>query len=365
MKTQKTNSQDCNKVAIAEAECFVCNCLKKVGANNATAKAVTRALTSTSGQGIDSHGIRLLPHYLKVLQGGRINGNPVLNFKALSAATGTLDADNGFGHLAGYRAIEEGIKLAEASGVGAVTVTNSSHFGAAGCYTLAAAEAGYLALALSNSDKLVLAHDGLAPFHGTNPFSFAAPVKGQAPFLLDMATSSIPLNRALHYQSMGQPLPPDVAVDSDGAMTTDAHQFSALLPLGGKTYGYKGAALAGMCEVLSAAVTGMAFSHQLLAINSPDLATPRKLGHFFLVMRPEAFISTDTYEEQIAAYLADLRNQSAVSGAQVMAPGDREWEVLRERQSTGIPVDPFLWASLAEIASTLNVPTMTPLPLRQ
>ncbi len=71
----------------------------------------------------------------------------------MSAATGILDGDDGFGHLAGYRAIEEGMKLAESSGIGAVTVTNSSHFGAAGSYPLMAAERGYLALALSNSDN--------------------------------------------------------------------------------------------------------------------------------------------------------------------------------------------------------------------
>jgi len=350
------DSKSYKKVTLSEAECFVHNCLEKVGADADSAKAVARALIEASGKGVDSHGIRLLPHYLKVLQGGRINGNPVLSFKALSAATGVLDADNGFGHLAGYRAIEEGMKLAETSGIGAVTVINSSHFGAAGCYTLAAAEAGYLAFAFSNSDKLVLAHDGLAPFHGTNPLSFAAPVKGQAPFLLDMATSSIPLNRALHYQSIGRPLPPDVAVDGNGAMTTDAHQFAALLPLGGKNYGYKGAGLAGLCEVLCSAVTGMAFSHQLLSISGPDLSTPRKLGHFVLVMKPEAFIAADVYEAQISTYLADLRSQSGASDSQVMAPGDREWNVLQERKVTGLPVDPVLWASLAEIASALAVP---------
>ncbi len=95
-----------------------------------------------------------------------------------------------------------------------------------------------------------------------------------------MATSSIPYNRVLHYQSIHRPLPEDVAVDSTGAMTTDPLDTEALLPLGGRAYGYKGAALAGLCEVLCSALTGMAFSHQLLAINGSDLSTPRHLGHF-------------------------------------------------------------------------------------
>jgi LDH2 family malate/lactate/ureidoglycolate dehydrogenase len=343
------------KVTSTELLTFINSSLRAAGADWASAEAVSQSLVGASSRGVDSHGLRLLPHYLNVLQNGRINGNPQITFKALSASTGTLNGDDCFGHLAGYRAIEEGIKLADKSGMGAVTVINSSHFGAAGSYSLLAAEQGYIALVVSNSDKLVLAHDGVAPFHGTNPISFAAPVKDQNPYLLDMATSSIPYNRVLHYQSIDRPLPKDVAVDGAGDMTTDPLNTEALLPLGGRGYGYKGAALAGMCEVLCSALTGMAFSHQLLAINGPDLSTPRHLGHFFLVMKPEAFIDPDIYADQLSTYLADLREQSAVSDAKVMAPGDREWDVQQKRQANGIPIDPPLWENLKSIAAELNI----------
>lgn len=363
MKTngvKNDNEKDWVRVASAELLGFVNDSLRAAGTDHASADAVAQSLVGASLRGVDSHGLRLLPHYLLVLQKGRINGTPRLKFKALSASTGTLNGDNCFGHLAGYRAIEEGIKLADKSGMGAVTVINSSHFGAAGSYSLMAAEQGYLALVLSNSDKLVLAYDGLAPFHGTNPISFAAPVKDQEPYLLDMATSSIPYNRVLHYQSIDRPLPQDVAVDGAGDMTTDPLNTEALLPLGGRGYGYKGAALAGLCEVLCSALTGMAFSHQLLAINGPDLSTPRHLGHFFLVMKPEAFIDPDLYGQQLSTYLADLRNQPAAADSKVMAPGDREWAVQKTRQADGIPVDPPLWNNLKNIATELGIRPLNP-----
>lgn len=334
---------------------FIDAILRKAGADKASADAVARSLVGASLRGVDSHGLRLLPHYVTVLQEGRINGRPDMNFTRRSAATGVLDGDDGFGHLCGYRAVEEGMRLAEESGIGAVSVTNSSHFGAAGSYTLVAAQSGYLALALSNSDKLVLAYDGVAPFHGTNPISFAAPVRDQEPYLLDMATSSIPYNRVLHYQTIHRPLPEDVAVDGAGDMTTDPLSTRALLPLGGRGYGYKGAGLAGLCEVLCSAMTGMAFSHQLLAINGPDLSTPRHLGHFFLVMKIDAFTDPQVYHRQISTYLTDLRSQTAVPDSKVMAPGDREWAVQSVRQAEGIPVDPPLWDSLAKIAGALGV----------
>ncbi len=334
---------------------FVHACLERAGADKPSAEAVTRALVGASLRGVDSHGVRLLPHYILALKGGRINSAPKLRYNRLSGGTGRLNADDGFVPLAGYRAIEEGIRLAEENGIGAVTVTNSSHFGAAGSYTLSAAEAGYLAIAACNSDKLVLPHDGIASFHGTNPISFAAPVAEGRPYLFDMATSSIPLNRVYLYQNIGRALPPDVAVDEHGAMTTDAKETAALLPTGGEGFGFKGAGLASMCEVLSSALTGMAFSNHLLDMGGPDYTTRRHLGHFFLVMKPEAFIDPDVYKEQMAGYLADMRAQPSRPQSRIMAPGDREWAEEAVRLEAGIPFDPFVWTEFAELADTLGM----------
>ncbi len=348
-----------HNVAYEDVQRFVRECIKKAGADKPSTQAVTRALVGASCRGVDSHGIRLLPHYIKALTGGRINGSPKLSYKQLSGGTGCLDADDGFGHPAGYRAIEEGILLADKNGIGAVTVTNSSHFGAAGSYTIHAAEAGYLAIAVCNSDKLVLPHDGIVSFHGTNPISFAAPVAGGRPYLFDMATSSIPLNRVLLYRAIGRELPTDVAVDEGGSPTTDAGRTEALMPVGGTNFGFKGAGLAGMCEVLSSALTGMAFSNHLLNMGGPDYTTRRHLGHFFLVMKPEAFINPDVYREQMAGYLTDLRAQPARPETRIMAPGDREWTEETVRLKTGIPLDHIVWAEFVELAETFGLVPLT------
>lgn len=345
----------CRWVACEDVRRFIRECLEKTGADDASVTAVTRSLVEASCRGVDTHGIRLLPHYIKALMGGRINGFPKMHFDRLTGGTGRLDADDGFGHLAGYRAVEEGMRLADENGIGAVTVINSSHFGAAGSYTLSAAEAGYLAIALCNSDKIVLAFDGLEPFHGTNPFSFAAPVAEGRPYLIDMATSSIPLNRVLQYRAIGRPLPDDVAVDAQGNMTTDAERTAALLPVGGSGYGFKGAALAGMCEVLSSALTGMAFSNHLLSMGGPDYTTHRHLGHFFLVIKPESFIDFGLYLKLMAGYLSDLRAQPAQSGARVMAPGDREWAEEAIRRESGLPLDQADWKAFCELSESLEI----------
>src|ERR1019366_4732091 len=158
---------------------FASNALTAAGTEVEAAQSVANALTETSMRGVDSHGIRLLLHYIKVVQGGRINPSPKLAFTKTGLSTGIVDGDNGFGHHASYFAMDRAVAIAGESGVGAVSVINSSHFGAAGSYVLRAADKGYVGLGFCNSDSFVLAHDGVHSFHGTNPIAFAAPVPGK------------------------------------------------------------------------------------------------------------------------------------------------------------------------------------------
>ena len=340
---------------------FMKTALAAVGADRASATAVSRALVTASRMGTDSHGLRLLPHYVKALEGGRIKGAPTMAFHQRLAATGFLDADDGLGHLAGYTAIEHAIKMAESVGIGAVAVGNSSHFGAAGCYALAAAERGYVGLAFCNSDPFVLLHDGAKPFHGTNPIAFAAPVAGELPYLLDMATSSVPWNRVQQYGAIGRELPEQVAADATGKVSRDPSEIAALLPLGGNGFGFKGAGLGGMVEILSSMLSGMQHGFNLLPMGGPDMASPRGVGHFFLVMKPDAFVEEGTFARSLAEYLADLRDQPAIQGAQVMAPGDREWRCQEQRDVEGIPLDSANQLAYTELANQYRITPVTKL----
>lgn len=184
-------------------EARVENALRNAGAAQGSAAAAVRAMMHASLIGVDSHGVRLVVHYDRVLRGGRVNGTPNLSVRRTAAATAVVDGDNALGHHAAYVAMDKAIELARESGIGAVGVIRSSHFGAAGAYARVAAEAGMIGFATTNSDKVVAPFQGREPFHGTNPLAFAAPSGGARPWLLDMATSSIPLNRLLLCKSLG------------------------------------------------------------------------------------------------------------------------------------------------------------------
>ncbi len=155
---------------------------------------------------------------------------------------------------------------------------------------------------------------GVKAFFGTNPISFAVPVEGAQPMLLDMATSSIPLNRVLLRRDTGTALPPEVAIDAAGAMTVDPFAAAALMPLGGAGYGYKGAGLAVMVDLLCAAFTGMLHGARLPSFAGVDVTWPAKLGHFFIIFDTTAFQPKDSFANRIHEFLSELRDQAARPG---------------------------------------------------
>ena len=317
---------------------FCTEVLSAAGADGPTAEAASRAIMHGTVHGIDSHGVRLLGHYVKTLRNGRINGAPRLSFRRVRSGTGLLDADHAHGALATFAAADHSLEMARESGIAAVGIRNTSHFGPAGAYAVAVAERGMLGFICANSDSFVRLHDGAARFHGTNPIALAVPSGDAHPWLLDMATSAIPYNRVQLYRSIGESLPPSVASDGAGEDTRDPGAVEMLAPLGAGV-GFKGAGLAGLAEIFSAVLTGMRLSPEILPMEGPDLATPREMGAFVMVIDPEGFVGAEIVKAGMVRYLAALRASPARPGTQVLAPGDREWAEAQRRRRDGVMLD--------------------------
>ena len=74
-----------------------------------------------------------------------------------------------------------------------VTARNSSHFGASAWWAQKLAAAGLIGIVMCNATPLVAAWQGRDKILGTNPICMAVP--GPNTFLLDMATTTVALNR--------------------------------------------------------------------------------------------------------------------------------------------------------------------------
>lgn len=342
------------RVTLSQLDRFCREAFAAIGADAATADAATRAMLHGTRLGVDSHGIRLLPHYLQALEGGRLNRAPVVKRVGGAGAIEVLDADNAHGAVGTYRAMERAVELARDFGLGAVAVRDSSHFGPAGAYSIEAARAGFIGFTFCNSDSFVRLHDGAMRFHGTNPISVAVPVAGDDPWLLDMATSAVPYNRVQLYRSLGVELPEGVASDTAGIDTRDPEVADMLAPVGA-AFGFKGAALAGVAEILSAVLTGMKLSFDILPMAGPDFSTPRGIGAFTLALNPDAFLDRAAFDAGMRRYMKVLRESPARSGARVMAPGDREWRVAAERDRDGVSLDPATAEAFRELSARLGL----------
>lgn len=317
------------------------------GVAEESARHVVSSVVETSLRGVDSHGIHLFPHYCRAAVAGRVNPRPAIEVARRSAATAVLDADHGFGHHAGSAAIALAAELADASGIGAVAVRDSTHFGAAAYFALQAARRGYLGCAFTNADALVRAFGGEAPFFGTNPICLTAPMAGEEPFCLDMATSTVSWNRVLDHRRTGRPLAPGWAADAAGSDTTDPAAAAMLQPLGG----YKGFGLGMMVEILCSLLADGPAARELLAMYAAPLTARRQISHFFLVVKIDAFVAAGRFAERLAGLARQIRTAPAAVGneAGVMVPGDPEKRSFAERSADGIPIDEAKLAELVEL----------------
>ena len=222
--------------------------LKDKGVNQDSIHHVVSSLIDTSLRGVDSHGINLFPHYCRELDAGRINKNPHFQINQTAVSTASMNADHGFGYHAGVVAMDKAIELAKNTGMGAVSVKDSSHFGAAAYFGLRAAEKDCLGFAFTNADDLVKAHGGKESFFGTNPICFTAPMNSEEPFCLDMSTSVVSWNKIQNYRQSNESIPLGWAFDENGCEVTDPHKAKTLNPIGG----YKGFGLGAMVDILCA-----------------------------------------------------------------------------------------------------------------
>lgn len=325
--------------------------LTKADLDEETCEAVSFGLCETSLRGVDSHGIRLLPHYTRSALLGRKNPRPNYHFNQVFPAFGHLDADNTFGHAAGMKAIDLAMPIAQEYGIGAVAVSNSSHPGAMASFALRAARKGYIAFAFTHADALVSSYGGKRSYFGTNPICIAAPRRESEPFCLDMAPTMISWNKLLGVRERGESLPDKFAADEKGNPTADPALAQALLTIGG----YKGYGIAAMGEVLCGVLTGMEFGRSIPPMFTSSMEKPRHLGQFYMVMRVDVCLSQTDFESRLQQMTDEVRSEPSKPEERVQLANDPQIEEAQRRHKQGIPVDDSLLTEFQKLSSELNV----------
>ena len=347
---------------------FCVRVFEKLDVPAVDAKITADVLVEADLRGIDSHGVARLRRYVKGLQDGVMLAHPEEMTVSETATTALIDAGAGLGQPVSYRAMKLSIEKAKKYGTGFVTVRNSNHYGIAGYYAMMALEYNMIGISMTNADVLVVPTFGRHAVLGTNPIAMAVPTGQERPFVLDMATSTVPRGKLETYDRQGKAMPLGWATDEKGIPTADAHRVldnfrarrgGGLLPLGGAGElfsGHKGYGLALLVDILSAVLPGAAYANTVYPKTPQGKPLPANLGHFFGTIKVEAFRSVDGFKSSMDDLIRRLKDSPKAEGAdRIYVHGEKEYEEAERRTREGVPLDAKVEADLRAIGQELNV----------
>jgi LDH2 family malate/lactate/ureidoglycolate dehydrogenase len=352
------------RVDEAALTAFTAAIVEHAGVRAAAARITAEVLVASDVRGIESHGVARLEQYIAMIEAGVMDPAAQPEIVRQSAATALVDAHNGLGQVAGVFAMRLAIEKACTADVGVVSVCHTNHYGIAGYYAMMALEHDLIGISLTNSSPLVAATGGRAAVLGTNPIAFAAPSGGPLPFVLDMATSTVPRGRIEVAARKEIPLGPGWAVDVEGRPTLDAQAAleGALLPLGGaaESAGYKGYGLAAMVDILTGVLSGSLYGPLVAYLWS--LERPSNLGQFFMALRPEALCGLDDFQRRLQDLQRLLKEAPlAVDAGEILLAGEKEQRATERNRREGVPIHPKVVARLGELGAAAG---LDPLPVR-
>lgn len=322
--------------------------VRATGSSDGEAAAVADHLVRSNLCGHDSHGIGMLPDYVRMASAGLLVPNQTLRTVSDAGAVLVFDGGRGYGQTMAAEAMRRGVARAGELGAAIVALRNSSHIGRIGYWAEQCAASGMASIHFVN----VADHAAYqAPYAcsdarlGTNPFCAALPGADGPSVLLDMATSAIAFGKARVARNKGVPVPEGSLIDAAGRPTTDPTDYvdgrgGALVSFGL----HKGSGLAILCELLGAALTGG------LTIQPGN---PRHGGivnnMLSIIIDPAAMGSPGAIAEEVEAVKGWIKASPPAPGFdEVLLPGEPERLAFAKRSAEGIPLDE---RSLADIVA--------------
>ncbi|MBS3763434.1 MAG: Ldh family oxidoreductase [Planctomycetes bacterium] len=298
--------------------------LENEGVASARARIVVDHMLTATLWGRSTHGFSVrFPYILKQAQEGA--GEKQLEIVESSPIRVVVDANEGFGYLAGYRCTEILRDRVSKNGSATIALRNTRHTGMIGYYTNILARAGTVAMAFGNCVPLMAPYGGKEALLGTNPISFAFPAEPD-PILVDMATSALSYGDVTERDQAGETLPEGCALGPEGEPTADAAEAreGALLPFGG----HRGGALAVAVQLLAGVFTG--------AAPIPDEG--KDYGLLMIGYRRGLLAGEQNYDHAVQEFIQRYLSVPERPGMEVRLPGSQRYENLRQREKQPIEI---------------------------
>ncbi|WP_332827034.1 Ldh family oxidoreductase [Ramlibacter sp.] len=317
------------------------------------AEAVAGILVEGDLLGHTTHGLQLLPGYLKEVESGsmRVQGDPEV-IHATPAAL-TWNGRRLPGPWLVLQAMQAATRMARACGTGSVAIRQSHHIACLAAFHKRATDEG-LMMILASSDAnsaSVAPFGGLDAVFTPNPISVGIPTSG-APIVTDISTSATTngLTGRLHQE--GGRLPAPWLIDGHGKPSDDPAVLfkepkGTILPLGGLDSGHKGYGLSLTVEALTGGLAGF------------GRADPKQgwgATVFLQVIDPEAFAGRDAFLRQMDEVARQCHaSRPAQPGRPVRLPGEKGFALAEEQRAKGVALHPGIMDALKPWAEKLKV----------
>jgi uncharacterized oxidoreductase len=306
--------------------------------------------------GHDSHGVGMVPRYVNSWLANELQLNQHVSIAQDSGTMLTLDGQRGMGQAVTHEAMELAIVRARENGVCVMGLKHSHHLGRVGHWAEQAIAAGMVSVHFVNavSKPIVAPHGGTQGRFLTNPFTVGIPVPGRAPVLLDFATSAIALGKVRVAYNKQVKVPAGSLLDQHGAYTDDPGVMfppagtppGALVPFAG----HKGYALAMVCELLGAALTGGDTTR-------PANSTMKHAiwnNMLTIVFDPQRMGTADVFGNEFNAFVDWVQSAPLQEGSDaILMPGEPE-QVTRKARAKAVPIDGGTLAQMDEAAAAVQ-----------
>jgi LDH2 family malate/lactate/ureidoglycolate dehydrogenase len=310
--------------------------------------AVAEVLVEADLLGHTTHGLQLLPPYVKELTEGNMlaTGEPVV----ISDHGAAVAWDGNY--LPGPWLIKRAISLAlsRMSGhpVFTLVIQKCHHIACLAAYLEQVTDRGFIIL-LSCSDPK---NKTVAPFGSTkgvyspNPLAAGIPTE-KDPILIDVSMSATANGYVKRSFDENSKLSHPWLLTPEGLPTDDPASFyanppSTILPLGGTDSGYKGFALGILIEALTNALCGYGRADE------PEKWTA---SVFLQLIDPSAFGGADAFKRQMQ-FLGD----ECLAAGDTRLPGQRGLALKRYQQEHGLALYPTVLNGLNELSKQLEIP---------
>lgn len=334
-------------------ERWTADMLRTVGIESEDAALASRILVRTDARGFHTHGLTRLKSYLEKLRTGEIapRGALVTRVKGVVCdinAAGTL------GQIAGPKAVDIAINLANDAPVVVCQLQDAGHLGALGLHVLRAAESGLVALMFQATPPVMGMAGARKPLIGNNPLAMAAPRPNGPPIVVDMACCVAARGNVLNAARNRRQIPEGWALNNAGMPTTDAEAAlgGMLLPFGL----HKGMGLAMIVEILAGSLAGVTFQNSMGDGTGGVRSGTGHMNALIIVLNPRLMQGQDSYDAHVAAWTDHFVDEGGL-GARI--PGHRAHDEELQSKQLGVPLLKSIVRELIMEGATAGIPFPT------